>query len=903
MYPISLMGKKLVPKSMKRKKPSRSVSVYSNLVTKHRTKRDTKSRKRAEYLATLPKNPWKRLAYRLHPKRLAAFWFSKRGLITALKGLGVIILVGILFIGALFAYYRKDLASFRPGEIDKHVQSTVTYYYDRNGVELWQDKGDGDYKLVVKEDQIPQTMKEATIAIEDRDFYAHKGVSLSGIIRAVLSNSRGNSTQGGSTLTQQLVKQVFFPPEEAQQRGLAGIPRKIKEMILAIEVERMYNKDQIIALYLNESPYGGRRNGVESAAKTYFGKSTKDLTLAECALLAAIPNQPGLYDPYNIPGNEALISRQHKVLDGMVEMKYITKQEADAAKKVAILDTIKPASDRFADIKAPHFIFMVQQQLEKKFGKATVGQGGLHVTTTLDTKIQEKLEANIAGIFSGELTDRNCSYANCASYAGFANGAAAIEDNKTGQLLAMVGSRGYDYPGFGQDNAATAYIQPGSSIKPLVYAQLFQNQGDGKQNYGSGTVLSDTQTTFPPNNWKPQNADGKFQGNINIRDALARSRNIPAIKAMAINEQNKKGSTWQTIREMGNQNYCTQGVDAQAGLSSAIGGCGTKLVDHVNAVASLARMGAYMPQTTIMKVTNNAGQVLQEHKAAKPKQVIDPQAAYIVNDILGDSVARAGLGWRQDYLPLSTGLGMKIAAKTGTSNGEIRGKVVPKDLWTVGYTPAMSMAVWLGNPDTTPLTQGNSLIPAMIFDKTMAEASQYYFDTGKAKNTDWFEEPEGIQRIRGELYPSYYNRSSGQTNMMMTFDKVSKKKATDCTPADARVDIQVLKVVDPYTKRESISAPDGYDANADDDVHSCSDTKPNVSLNVRGNNAEVSYTAGKFPLRSVELRYGDTVVASRQASTNDNWRISLRDLPRSGGQLTVTVADEGYYTASDSEAY
>ena len=892
------MGKDKVAKS---RKPARSVSVYSNLVTKRRTKRDAASRRRAEYLATLPKDPLKRFLYRMHPKRVAAYWLSKRGLFMGLKILGVGILVMFLLIGALFAYYRKDLAAIRPGEIDKRVQSTVTTYYDRNGTKLWEDKGQGDYKLVIKGDQIPERMKQATVAIEDKDFYKHSGVSLTGVLRALVNNSQGNSTQGGSTLTQQLVKQVFFPPDEQQARGLAGIPRKIKEMILAVEVERMYKKDQIINLYLNESPYGGRRNGVQSAAKTYFGKDAKDLTLAESALLAAIPNEPGRYNPYNLSGNDALIARQHKVLDSMVEMRYITQAEADEAKKVAIIDTIKPLSDQFADIQAPHFIFMVQQALERKLGKATVGQGGLSVYTTLDKNLQEKLEANMTGIFDGTLTDRNCSYANCAKYAGFTNGAAALEDNQTGQLLALVGSRDYNYPGYGQNNAATAFIQPGSSIKPLVYAQLFQNQGEGKQNYGSGTILSDTKTTFP-GNYTPQDADGKFKGNINIRQSLAESRNIPAIKAMAINEQNAKGSTWKTIRDMGNSPYCTQGTDAQAGLSSAIGGCGTKLVDHVNAIASLARMGAYLPQTTILKVTNSTGQVLEEYKATKPKQVIDPQAAYVVTDILGDGNARAGLGWRQDYLPKSTGLGMKIAGKTGTSNGEVGGKIMPKDLWTVGYTPALSMAVWLGNPDTKPLTQGNSLIPAMIFDKTMAEASQYYFDTGKAKNTDWFDVPAGIQRIGKEVYPSYYNKASGATNAKMTFDKVSKKKATDCTPAGAKVEIDVLKTTDPYTKKESITAPDGYDPNADDDAHTCGDTKPSITMSVSGKEANLAYIAGKFPLQSVELRYGDTVIASKEVSTNDNWRVSLKDVPK-GAQLTATITDSGYYTASDSRQY
>lgn len=897
------MGRYKVVKSKKSvKKPARVVSVYANLAEKHRTKRDATSKRRAEYLATLPKDPVKRFLHRINPKNVIKFWFSKRGLFALLKIVGVGILLIFLLVGALFAYYRKDLAAIRPGEIDKRVQSTVTTYYDRNGKKLWEDKGEGDYKLVVNGDQITPYMKQATVAIEDKDFYRHGGVSLTGIVRALISNSQGNSTQGGSTLTQQLVKQVFFA-DEAQQRGLAGIPRKIKEMILAVEVERMYNKDQIIDLYLNESPYGGRRNGVESAAQTYFGKKSKDLTLAESAVLAAIPNQPGWYDPYNVDGHDDLIARQHKVLDNMADMKYITKAQAEDAKKVAVLDNLKPLADRYANIKAPHFIFMVQQELEKKLGKATVGQGGLSVTTTLDSTVQDELEKNVTGIFDGSLTDRNCSYTNCANYAGFSNGAAAIEDNQTGQLLALVGSRDYNYPGFGQDNAATGYIQPGSSIKPLVYAQLFQNQGQGKQNYGSGTVLSDTATTFP-GGYKPQDADGKFQGNISIRDALDRSRNIPAIKAMAINEQNKKGSTWQTIRDLGDTNYCTRGADAQAGLSSAIGGCGTRLVDHVNAIASLARMGAYVPQSTILTVKNSTGQTLQEFKTTKPKQVVDPQAAYIVNDILGDANARKNLGWNQDYLPKSTGLGMKIAAKTGTSNGETNGKVVPKDIWTVGYTPAISMAVWLGNPDTTPLRQGNSLIPALVFDTTMSNVSKYLFTAGKVKASDWFTAPAGIQKIGKELYPSYYTKTATTTNATATFDKVSKKLATDCTPAGARIDVGINKTHDPYTNKDVITAPDGYDGTANDDTHSCADAKPTItSFTINGKTATVSVVAGTFALQTLDIKSGDTTIATQSIGASGNYTIDLSSGDTSNSSnLTAVATDTGYYTATNSAA-
>lgn len=874
---------KVKPKVGKRKKSSRSVSVYSNLVKKHKTKKDAAARRRAEYLATLPKHPVKRFLYRMHPKRVAQFWFSKRGLFTALKLLGVFLLVMFITVGSLVAYFRKDLAAIRPGEIDKRVQTTVTKYYDRNGKPLWEDKGVGDYKLVVEGDQIAEHMKQATVAIEDKDFYKHSGISPSGILRAAISNTQGNTAQGGSTLTQQLVKQVFFPPEEAQQRGLGGIPRKIKEMILAIEVERMYNKDQIINLYLNESPYGGRRNGVESAARTYFDKPAKDLTLAESALLAAIPNQPGWYDPYNISGHKDLIARQHKTLDSMVEMKYITRAEADEAKAVPILDSVQSLQENFADMRAPHFVLMVRRQLEQQLGKATVGNGGLIVKTTLDLDIQTKLEEEMNNMFSSSQPD----------IGGFTNGAAVVEDVQTGQIVALMGSRDFYYAGFGQDNATTAFIQPGSSIKPLVFAQLFQNKGEGAMNYGSGTMLADNPTTFE-GNYKPQNADGKFRGNINIRTGLALSRNIPAIKAMAINEEAEAGSTWKTIREMGDKEYCTQGPDAQAGLSSAIGGCGTKMVDHVNAIASLARMGAYMPHTGVLEVKSSTGQVLKKFKAER-KQVVDPQAAYIVNDILADSRARSGLFGRT-IVPNVEAAGYKIAIKTGTSDKDKK----PKDIWTLGYTPQLSMGVWLGNPDTSPLRSANSSIPARILDPVMAFALQRYRDQGAPM--DWFTQPDGIQKIGNELYPSYFNRNNATSSVKMTFDRVSKKKATDCTPEAARIEISVFKAIDPFTKKELFTANDGYDPNEDDDVHDCADRRPSVRIRITGSNATVNYTSGKFTLQTVELRYGETVIASRQVSGNGSMDVSLSDIPK-GGEIVATVTDTAYYTATAIDEY
>lgn len=875
----------------KKSTKSRSMSVYSNLTRKHRTKKDAEARKKAEYLASLPKHPVKRMLYRLHPKRFFGYWFSKKGGLMALKVFGVAVLLSVLGIGALFAYYRKDLDSIRPGELAKRVQTTVTRYYDRNGALLWEDKGDGNYKLVVKGEDINKYMKQATIAIEDKEFYQHGGISVSGIFRAVLNNANGGSTQGGSTLTQQLVKQVFFP-DEAQMRGLNGVPRKIKEMILAIEVERMYNKDQILNLYLNESPYGGRRNGVESGAQTYFGVSSKDLTLPQAALLAAIPNNPSIYDPYNVAGHEALVERQHKVLDRMVEQHYITQAQADHAKKYPILDSIKPMADQYKDVKAPHFVQMVKSELERKLGKATVGRGGLTIKTTLDYRIQEKLESAMKKMF-----DEGYGYIT-PEYGGFDDGAGTVEDNKTGQILALMGSRDYNYPGYGQDNAALAYLQPGSSVKPLVYAQLFNQRK--QPNYGSGTILSDV--NIDALYGAPlDNADKRFLGNITIRSGLAQSRNIPAVKAMFIAGEK---DTLKTIRDMGDSDYCTRGQEEQAGLSASIGSCGTRQTDHVNAFASLARGGVYKPHTTILSVTNSQGTVIDKWKDSS-KQIIDPQAAYIVSDILTDSNARRPLfGGITDGFSYG-GTGIKTATKTGTS--DIGGQ--PKDVWMMTYSPVISMGVWLGNHDARALTNGNSTMPGPIINEVMRFAHQdIYEPAGKWKPGDWITQPQGIQRIGNELFPAWYNKSQGISTDKMTFDKVSRKKATDCTPEGAKIEVGVRKFKDPITKKQVISADDSsYNPYEDDDIHKCGDAKPGVSaISVTPNGGKsykitVSLKAGSHPLKNVEIRVGGTVVANQAVSGSS---VSANYSFPSGTQtITVTVTDDVYYTGSGSKSF
>nr|MCR5573048.1 penicillin-binding protein [Candidatus Saccharibacteria bacterium] len=384
----SVASKRLVKKATKKN----GMSLYSNLAYKRRVKEDMRARKKAEELAKLPKNPFLRFFARLRPDRVFKAIFSKEGLIRILKFIVVCILLMIIAVGGLFLYFKKDLSEIDPEELASRVQNTVNTYYDRNGELLWEDKGDGDYRLVVDGSEISSYMRQATVAIEDRNFYNHAGVDLGGIARAVyVTVLKRGSVQGGSTLTQQLIKQVYFS-DEAKDRSFSGIPRKIKEMILAIEVEKMYDKEQIITMYLNESPYGGRRNGVESAAQTYFKKSAKDLDLAESALLAAIPNNPGVLNPYNIDGNKALLQRQHYVLDAMVDMNYITEEEAEKAKKVDILDKLQPEQNQYAGMKAPWFVLEVKSQLEKKYGIKTMREGGFKIKTTIDLRAQKLAE-------------------------------------------------------------------------------------------------------------------------------------------------------------------------------------------------------------------------------------------------------------------------------------------------------------------------------------------------------------------------------------------------------------------------------------------------------------------------------------------------------------------------------
>ncbi len=819
------------------------LSVYSNLAAKRRTKADAKKRRKAEYLASLPKQPLKRFLYRLNPKRVLRYWFSRDGAIMLLKLAGIGFIIIAIFIAALFAFYRHELDAIRPSELAKRVQTSVTRYYDRNGILLWEDKGD---------------------------------------------NVTGGGTQGGSTLTQQLVKQVFFN-DESQDRGLGGIPRKIKEIILALEVERMYNKDQILTLYLNESPYGGRRNGAESAAQTYFGKPAKDLNLSESALLAGIPQNPSTYNPYNTDYNKSLLERQHLVLDAMADQGYITKQQADDAKKIAILDTIKPEISSTENIKAPHFVLEVRSQLEKEFGQKLVREGGLTVKTTLDYRMQQIAEKAVTDNYNKYIAPgKNTNNAD--------NLALTSIDVATGQIVAMVGSFDFNNKEYGAVNAATALFQPGSSIKAFDYGQLFaQRPGT---NYGPGSVLPDKDISDIYKN-KLYNYDGRYFGNITIREAFGNSRNPPAVEAAYIAGMD---NVINLARDMGDHSYC---IGEDYGLSAAIGGCHVRQVEHANAYASVARGGVYKQESYILEVKNAQSQVIKQWKD-QSKRVMDPQVAFLLTDILTDPNARRrvfGLNPLGEVIP-----GIKTATKTGTTDD---GNGHAKDNWMMSYSTKLSTSVWMGRHDGGPLRAISSQAPGAVINDFMGRAHKEVLEPdGQYKTNDWFSKPAGIQSLNvnghTDFWPSWYTKPKDSAGAQMAFDKVSKKKATNCTPEGAKVNVTVQTITDPITNQKTMSAPDGYDPNADDNAHKCEDVKPFVSVTAQPESAgkykiTANVNQGTFGLQSLSITADGQTIANQGMGGPGSVTVDYTFTSSGSKSIVATVTDQGYYTASDTK--
>ncbi|PIU87424.1 hypothetical protein COS66_00880 [Candidatus Berkelbacteria bacterium CG06_land_8_20_14_3_00_43_10] len=649
----------------------------------------------------------------------------------------------------LFVWFSKDLPT--PNSIEKKLNVASTKILDRNGEMLYAVSGDKK-RLVIPFSEIPDNVKKATVAVEDQNFYKHFGVDFKGIARSVIVDiTRGGAKQGGSTITQQFVKNALLDPKKT-------FSRKIKEVILSIEIEAIYPKDKILELYLNEIPYGSTSYGIESASRSYFGKPAKELSLAQAATLAALPQAPTYYSPYG-QNKDALLKRKDFVLDKMAKIDMITQADADSAKAEAIV--FIPRKD---SIIAPHFVFYIEQLIADKYGEEALQNGGLTVTTSLDLKVQKMAEEAVSN-----------GSKKLEKY-GANNAALIATDPKTGQVLAMVGSKDYfDNDIQGQVNVTTSERQPGSSFKPIVYATAF------KDKFNPAYPLFDLTTDF--GNYTPHNYDGNTHGPVSMRTALANSLNIPAVKTLSLAGL-KNALT--TASDLG---ITTLTKPDRYGLALVLGGGEVKPIEMANAFAVFGNGGKYNPIAPILKVTDRDNTVLEEYKDAHNKQVLDPQVAYLVSNILSDTEARKMVFGFTNSLTIP---GHSVAVKTGTTSEY-------HDAWTVGYTPQIATAVWTGNTDNKAMKSGadGSVIAAPIWNNFM----RMYLST--VENVE-FERPAGIadvavdflsnklptdsspqDGVRTDVFASWQIPSQkDDIHVKVKINKLNSKLATDQTPAD-----------------------------------------------------------------------------------------------------------------------
>ncbi|MBU1164551.1 PBP1A family penicillin-binding protein [Patescibacteria group bacterium] len=614
-----------------------------------------------------------------------------------------------------------------PNKIIERDIALSTKIYDRTGEDILYDIHGEEKRTMIELSDIPQFMLDATLTAEDRKFYEHKGYSITGVIRSVIKNITTGSRVGGSTLTQQLVKNAILSPEKTYTR-------KIKELILSYQIERKFSKEEILKLYFNEIPYGSTAYGIEAGAQTYFGKSVDDLTLGEAAILAAMPQAPSYYSPYGTHVEE-LYGRQGWVLDSMVELNYITEDQATAAKN----ETIEFKKKR-ESIVAPHFVMYVKEYLSEKYGERAVEQGGLKVITTLDLYKQEIAEEAVT---NGMKNIEN---------RGGSNAALVALDPKNGQILAMVGSKDfYDEEIDGQVNVTIRDRQPGSSFKPIVYAAAFQ------KGYTPNTTLFDVETTFLTEigkDYTPKNYDLKEHGPVTIRKALAGSLNIPAVKTIYLTGVD---NVLDLADKLG---YTTLKDRSRFGLSLVLGGGEVKLIEHVNAYSVFAREGEWHPITSILRVEDKEGKVLEEWEETQ-KKVMETQIARQINNILSDNAARAYAFGENSALQLG---GRPVAAKTGTTNDY-------RDAWTIGYTPSLSVGVWAGNNDNSEMSSSGSMMTGPIWNEFMRRVLG---DTP----IESFKEPDEVKTNK----PILDGQVAGQATY--DIDRVSGLLATKNTPSD-----------------------------------------------------------------------------------------------------------------------
>lgn len=710
------------------------------------------------------KNTYKlsRLIFKIMKKKVKKFKFTQNIL---LFGASLLILMSGFLIILIATLQIPDFKSFADR---KMVNSTKLY--DRTGEVLLYDIHQDVKRTNIPFEEMSVNIKNATVAIEDAEFYNHSGVRVTSTIRAILSNLSGIGIGGGgSTITQQLVKNTLLTSKKSPIR-------KVKEWILAVKIDKSLSKEKILELYLNEVPYGGTIYGIEEASKTYFNKKASELTLVEAAYLASIPQSPTVLSPYG-KNKDKLETRKNLVLFRMNELGFITQEEYEKAKS----EVVEFYPQSISGIKAPHFVFFIKEYLETKYGVDVVENGGLRVTTTLNYELQEK----------GEQIVKEGALKNEKDWGGNNASLVAI-DPKTGQILTMIGSRDYfDKAIDGNFNVSTANRQPGSAFKPFIYATAF-NKG-----FTPDTVLFDLPTEFnascnaygkafpgtsQSNCYMPDNYDNKTVGPIKLRNALAESRNIPAVKLFYLAGLR---DSLKTAEDLG---ITTLSDISRYGLTLVIGGGEVTLLEITSAYGVFANNGIKNNHTGILKVEDMDGNVLEEF-SQNPKEVLPKNTALTISDVLSDNVARIPTFGANSPLNIP---GVDAAVKTGTTNNN-------KDAWTVGYTPSISVGVWSGNNDNKPMKKGGSAVAGPIWNKFMIEAL-------KVLPRENFEQPNlNIDPINTKPIL----RGSWMGNESFFIDKISGGLATEYTPRETMEEriITNVKSILHWVDRDNITGP------------------------------------------------------------------------------------------------
>lgn len=617
----------------------------------------------------MPK-PQKKVVFKYHTFTLSRFRLPKFLAITLPSSFFLLkIKTKYFFLGAVFisiivvAIQADNLINSLPNPTFLTLRDipATSKIYDRTGKLLYEIYAD-ENRTPVKLSEIPKIVKDATIAIEDSGFLSHQGISLRGSLRALYHNLTSDSLEGGSTITQQLIRSALLTPERT-------LSRKLKEVLLSVWAEHVYSKEQILEMYLNQVPYGGTAWGIEAAAETYFGKNVTKIDLAEAAFLAGLPAAPTRYSPYGTHP-ELAKSRQQEVLKRMVDLGFIDKKQEQDAKDKQL--TIRRPT---IPIAAPHFVMYVKDLLEQQFGPRLVEHGGLRIITSLDLNLQEIVQQIVT-----------TQIENLKSLA-VGNGSALITNPNTGEIMAMVGSKDYfDKENEGNVNLTTALRQPGSSIKVVNYAAALS------MGYTAASILDDSPISFKLAGlpaYTPVNYDGQFHGRIPLRVALASSYNVPAVKVLAtigVDKMIKQGKL------MGIESWIDEN---RYGLSLTLGGGEVTMLDMSKVYGTLATGGIRHNLTPILKITNWKGEILPLPTQKEEISAVSPEIAFILSSILSDNTARTPAFGPNSSLVIH---GKTVAVKTGTSDNK-------RDNWTIGYTPDYVSVVWVGNNDNTPMNR------------------------------------------------------------------------------------------------------------------------------------------------------------------------------------------------------